>query len=176
MSRKPVPVLFMSVMLVFVLASAGVAYGLWTQTLQILGAVTTDGLNVEWVITSGEPICSLDPTDPTTVHVTIEDAVPGTVQTCNFRIVNSGNIPVTITSETVSEDPPGSWLLADGSAYIPTAPPNTNGGPIYVSYVNNQGSVLNPGDQVATSLDIAVEDTAQQNTTYNFKVEVVVSQ
>jgi hypothetical protein len=177
MSRKPVPVLFMSVMLVFMLASAGVAYGLWSQTLQILGTVTTDQLGAKWVIMSGShAACELDPTDDTIVRVTINNAVPGEMGSCHLNLKNAGNITFKIVSDSLEEVPLGSWTIADGSDYFPGAPLNTNHGQVYVHYVNGVGLVLAPGDETATRLDFSVEDYAAQNTTYEFKVEVLVEQ
>ncbi|MEJ2353039.1 MAG: hypothetical protein P8Y03_24895 [Anaerolineales bacterium] len=176
MSRKPVPVLFMSLMLVFVLASTGVAYGLWTQTLQILGAVTTDKLNVQWEIEPGsDAACTIpNPQDLTVVDVTLDDAVPGDEIHCYLKLVNNGNIPVEIISDEVIPISPLGWEPAEGSDYC--APPNANQGPIYINYVNGVGMTLAPGGETSTSLEICVEDYAVQNTPYEFKVEVLVEQ
>jgi hypothetical protein len=177
MSRKPVPVLFMSVMLVFVLASAGVAYGLWSQTLQIFGAVTTDQLDVQWEIQPGsDAACTIPDPSNTRVDVTLNNAVPSDEIHCYLKLVNKGDLPVTIVSDSVTPIPPPIWDFADGSDYCPGAPPNTNHGPLYIDYVNGVGLTLAPGDETATSITVCVEDYAAQNTTYNFEVEVVVEQ
>ena len=105
--------------IVILLATLGLVYGNWSQTLSIGGTVTTSGLNAEFVdlraVENPEDknvaSCDVTPTvDPDTlkvkgVTITIDNAYPNYGCTITGGLQNTGQRPITVFTK---EAPTGS--------------------------------------------------------------------
>jgi hypothetical protein len=105
--------LSIALVLLLALASLGLAYGAWTDSLTINGNVTTGSLNVDFIGTDGsvadvDPLnaatCTLDYQDDLVI-VTIDNAYPG--YQCNplITVQNTGSIPATVTLNLPPSEP-----------------------------------------------------------------------
>jgi hypothetical protein len=161
MSRKSTPVMGMSIVLVLMLAIAGVAFTQWTGSVWVNGAATTSGVKLEWKDTSylGCDFTDVTFVPPDKVILERNDAVQGDTDTCSFTYVNNGTIPVTITDINLTGVIPGE---------------------LDVSYIDGIGSVLDPCPALSCEKIIQVTyevgPNAQPFTTYDFSVEVVAEQ
>ena len=95
-------------------------------------------------------ICVIDSTNATNATVTISNAYPGYECRINFTIQNIATEPVNITSVNV------------------TAPLAIN---VSVDPGLN-GTTLQPGDEAEGFIDVHVNDSAAQSTTYTFTVKI----
>jgi hypothetical protein len=161
MSHKSTPVIGMSIILVLILAVAGVAFTNWNGSILVNGAATTSGVKVEWDTTAylgcADTIVTF--VSPTEIQLTRADAVQGDTDTCSFTYANNGTFPVTITAINVAGAIPGE---------------------LDVTYTDGVGSVMDPcpalSCQKTLQLTYTVGPNAQPFTTYNFSVEVVAEQ
>lgn len=155
MSRKPVPVMGMSILLVLILAIAGVAFTQWTGSVGVEGNVSTSGLAVGWdeltLTCSDGSVIGLDPADPSLVRIEFTDAIQGHTDTCYMTLVNDGSIDVSITE--ITPDPMG----APADEFTVNV---TDGTPIS----------LPAGDSHVFSVTYLVGDNAQQFHDYEFTV------
>ncbi|MGB9801058.1 MAG: hypothetical protein ACPLUL_13285 [Thermanaerothrix sp.] len=134
---KRLPLAFLAILLIVLLAGLGVAYGLWSETLTISGTVNTGEVDVgfsgpwvaEWVEVNGTP--QLEPkgkdeaakcyataidSDLTsdgkeTIKVTVKGAYPSYHCLVKFDISNLGTVPVHISRPKAGEGTP-SWVKA----------------------------------------------------------------
>lgn len=134
---KRLPLAFLAILLIVLLAGLGVAYGLWSETLTIEGTVNTGEVDVgfsgpwvaEWVEVNGMP--QLEPkskdgaaecyakaidSDLTsdgkeTIEVTVTGAYPSYHCWVKFDISNLGTVPVHISKPKPGMGTP-SWVKA----------------------------------------------------------------
>jgi hypothetical protein len=148
--------------LLIALATLGLAYGAWTDSLQINGEVTTGSLNVDFIGTDGgvadtDPYnlvtCYLDYEDDL-ITITITGAYPG--YQCNPQILvkNTGSVPAVATMN------------------FPASEPVQH---VYVGGVLMGNVPLAPGAQVGFTLPIEVYLNPPMNTpvTFSFPIPVV---
>lgn len=103
-SKKTLHLSFALVLLI-ALASFGIAYGAWTDTLNINGTVGTGSLDIDFdpamakVHTETDPLnvatCTVTATEDLAT-LTIENAYPGVTCKAELVIKNTGTIPVNI--------------------------------------------------------------------------------
>jgi hypothetical protein len=179
----------MIVVLLLVLASLGVAYGLWSQTLTIGGTVHTGKVDVVWSACDctddgldpvrppgatvrkdvGSTTCTIDEQDPHILHLAVENGYPSYWNNCEVHIRNAGTIPVNIIGYEIL---PINFRPA--SAY------GADDGEIWVRYWDGVGTQMDPcpdnSCEQASSLQFHVEQSARENYLYEFEVQVCVAQ
>ncbi len=123
MARKSLPVITITIIMLLVLATAGVAYGLWSESLVIDGTVYTGEVDVafsgpypyEYVNVNGRYMMEPRVKDPYAecyarawdfdpgsdglegIEIYVEGAYPGYVCLISFDIHNLGTVPVHVT-------------------------------------------------------------------------------
>jgi hypothetical protein len=179
----------MIVALLLVLASLGVAYGLWSQTLTIHGTVHTGEVDAVWsscecidrgldpsLLPSppipkdvGSTTCTIDAQNPHVLHLAVENGYPSYWNSCEVHIRNAGTIPVNISGYRVV---PINFTRA--SAY------GAGDGELWVRYWDGQGVQMDPcpdeSCEQASSLQFHVEQAARENFLYEFEILVCVAQ
>lgn len=156
MSRKSTPVMGMSIVLILVLALAGLAFTQWTGSIFVTGSASTASVDLGW----DGSVLGCTETDvtfvsPTEVHLSRPDAVQGDTDICMFTYMNNGTIPVMIVEIIENGDVPGEFSL---------------------DYTDGVGTVLNPGENKIIEVNYLVEAGAQPDTTYDFSLEIVGEQ
>lgn len=146
----------MSIVLIIVLALAGLAFTQWTGSVFVTGAATTAGVSLEW---DGTFMGCMDTVvtfvSPTEVHLERPDAVQGDTDTCVFTYVNSGTVAAEIVDIIVIGEVPGEFSI---------------------NVTDGIGSVLMPGDSKIIEVEYLVEPGALPFTPYDFSVEVLAEQ
>jgi hypothetical protein len=183
----------MAFALVCAVAALGVGYALWSKSLLILGTVDTGRVDARWTLAtctefypwpvggnSGEvegkdvgwTTTQIDPQDPAVLHVTINNGYPSYAVDCQVHFTNSGTIPVFMRGTTiipVSVNLTNCTLTGNQSKTLDCDE-------LTVKFVDNIGSQFDPGDELASSLVVHVEQPADQLATYEFEVEVCMAQ
>jgi hypothetical protein len=191
--RAP-PLGLVAVLLLIALASLGVVYGLWSKTLTIEGTVNTGRLHARWdgVICSefhdwpwppegtgevlgkdvGSTDAYIDPNDNNTMHLVIENGYPSYSVDCEVEYVNDGTIPWIIRGTTILPLSPNlhNCVLTGNQTKTLTCDELT------VILVDGVGSQIDPGDGVASSVRVHVEQPAEQNAEYLFAIQICVGQ
>jgi hypothetical protein len=121
--------LSIALVLLLALASLGLAYGAWTDSLQINGTVQTGTLDVQLQVPGFDDTdCSYTLTgDDDTLTITGVNVVPGMVCWSQIEVVNNGSIPILIDDVVVTESGEGYWEM-DCNFEGMTLPPNSFGG------------------------------------------------
>ncbi|HZD57391.1 MAG TPA: hypothetical protein VE136_11740 [Anaerolineales bacterium] len=151
------------------LAIFGVAYTLWPQQKLVAGAATAGTLQISWgePCTCSEPgtVCRIDPSNPEIIDLAIERGYPRYTSMCSVALKNLGGIPVKITDLTVVP-----------SGITAVAKKTQRDGAIRAGFKDDLPSVVMPNEQQASDREISIGDDVQQNTTYQFSVQVNVQQ
>lgn len=181
MPRKTLTVF--AVTLLVALAAMGVAYGLWTETLYVNGAVHTgtldvsvDSKTVHAAITfydaNGVAIASPSQselngvtckgsvsTDGNTLSIVVDNAYPNWECSVSFGIRNDGTVPVRVHDIKKLDGP--SWATSDSACQF------------------GNGMQIDPGD-TAGDCDIKIKfttnDAVSFNQSYNFHFTVTADQ
>ncbi|OYT55855.1 MAG: hypothetical protein B6U76_04930 [Desulfurococcales archaeon ex4484_217_2] len=174
---KPVIGIFIALLL---LASAGIAYAMWSETLKINVTVNTGEVDVKWSNwycndTGSDPQapgfnnsegkdvakCYVEPEkydeegDLIKLNVTIVNAYPGYRAVITGIVDNIGTIPVKLYNHTIS-------------SYDTDALDVTLGIPA--------DTQIDAGDNATYTLTIDVLQNASENSTYSFEVTLVFAQ
>jgi len=178
--------------LVLALASLGVAYGLWSKALTVDGTVNTGDLNADWDLAScgelygwpgpfsqgeflGKDVGSveavIDPDDAQILHFTVDNGYPSYVADCEVEYANTGTIPVNVVGTTII---PVAGLTNCTLTGVQTKTLTCD--QLTVVLVDGIGLQLDPGDGLASSVRIHVEQLAKERTTYEFDVGVCLAQ
>lgn len=179
--------------LLLALAAIGVVYGLWSKVLTIEGTVQTGRLHARWdgAICSefydwpwppesngevggkevGSTTISVDPADSNTLHLVIENGYPSYSVDCEVEYINDGTIPFLIRGTTIIPGPGLTNCVLTGNQ-TKTLACNE----LTVVLVDGIGAQVDPGDGVASSLRVHVEQKALQNAEYTFEVKICVAQ
>ena len=150
--------------LVLALAMTGVAVAHWSETLKINGTVNTGVLDAEWSVGESwddEPenkdvssiTCWVDEENAHKLHVKVTNAYPCINYYQEIDIHNTGTIPLHINGITV---------VAPDCITV-----------VMPGWENVQ---LHPSETVEGTLVVHVEQCAEENTTYEFEVTVIVNQ
>ncbi len=169
--------------LVLILGSMGLVYGLWSETLTINGTVNTGSVDAAWVFvicsdiegkqvgtTSGQ----IDPQNNKLLHFTIGNGYPSYTGDCQVEFRNTGTIPVRVEEIKFT---PGDGLTNCSVTQSPTTGSFTaKCDQLEVEFVDNLCVQLHPGDKVASSIRVHVEQGAGENSTYKFRVDIKLVQ
>lgn len=186
-TRSRLQVSLLSLLLLLALASLGIGYGLWSKVLRINGTVKTGNVDARWILANcaefhpwpgggtpgefegkdvGSTTAVIDPEDDQILHITLNNTYPSYAVDCEVHFINDGTIPVFVR----------------GTAIIPVTSNLTNCtvtgnqtkilkcDQLTVKYVDGINSQVDPGDEMASSLVVHVEQPASQNATYEFDV------
>ena len=165
----------------------GISYSLWSKPLTINGSVATGTLEAEftyWFSNDPPGQDQIDPDydkdvasttctvsqDKQTAFITIENAYPCYHVHFSFTIKNTGTIPWKIQGITVDGKPLVSNELRsfdlDGDGDLD----------ITLEIIDSVGEQVDPGDSIETSLDLHVEQGAEEGFTYTFTITILVVQ
>jgi hypothetical protein len=180
----PIPAIFI---ILIILASIGVSYGLWSEILIIDGTVQTGEVYAEWIDCwcmdmgddprgpvgnlkdVGSTTCTIDVEDPRIMHVTVFNGYPSYYNDCKVSFMNSGTVPVVIRGWRIV---PINFTLASANG--------AEDGEIWIRTMNGVGAQMEPcpADNCEQSGNLAfhVEQPALENYEYKFLVELCVSQ
>jgi hypothetical protein len=167
MLKKSAPIGMITVILLVALALMGVAYGAWTDRLNIGGTVNTGKLSVSFdnsengvLYASGTSTCDQEfSADGKSVTLTLTNGFPGFDCPLPLDIVNNGSINVKLSQPT---------LLWGDSNWVSMAPLSGSDLSPY--------NYIMPGQHAYTSLDVVVPDNAAQNATGTFSFKIDASQ
>ncbi len=180
MSKKPLIVVTLLVLVA--LGAVGVGYGLWFKVLLVEGTIETGNVDAQWSFVGcfdieekdvGTIDGIIDPVDPQILHFEIGNGYPSYTADCEVEYTYLGSVPAHVeeirfvdgdfTGCVVEQSPTtGSFTASCDQATV--------------TWANNLCTQLHAGDFVGSSLRVHVEQEAEQNTTYNFGVEVQLNQ
>jgi len=135
--------------LIIALALTGMGYGVWTDTLSIIGTVETGTYDVELSPGTPDPSENVSCTiDGNTLNITITDAAVGWYYYRNFDVHNTGTVPVKIESIAISS-PAGVTTTVSGIAVDDVI----EGGEMPLGTVNMQVTVAAESYNVQVTID-----------------------
>jgi len=192
--RAP-PLGALALCLLLTLATIGVVWGLWSKTLSIEGTVQTGRLHARWdgAICSeffdwpwppegngevlgkdvGHTTVSIDPNDNNVLNLVIDNGYPSYAIDCEVEYINDGTIPWIIRGfDIMAVSPNLTNCVLTGTTNNKTLTCDQ----LTVVFVDGVGSQIDPGDRVASSLRVHIEQPAAQGTEYLFKVRICVAQ
>lgn len=181
-------------MLLLSLAAVGVVYGLWSKTLTIEGVISTGRLHARWDgaicaefhdwpwppeangEVDGKDVGStqifVDPNDNNLMHLVIENGYPSYAVDCEVEYVNDGTIPFLIRGTGIEATSPN--LI--GCELTGNQTKTLSCDQLTVVLVDGIGSQIDPGDGVASSVRVHIEQAAAQNAEYAFAIRICVAQ
>lgn len=197
MIQKRLPIASILLGLTLLLGLAGVAYGLWFNTLEIHGIVETGSISMEWTsclcydqgvdplpgtehllipsplainhLDVAQTTCTIDEHDPSILHLTINNAYPSYWNSCDVHFRNEGIMPVKISGYGVY---PHNFTLASANG--------ADDGEVWVRYWDGVGTRMEPcpdeSCEQSGSIQFHVEQPAAPNSTYEFDVKICVAQ
>ena len=172
---------------IIALIIVSVSYAMWSKALYINGTVNTGDINAVWI-----KVSNLDPPGPPahydpnpdgtykdkdvgstevsgngtqTLTIAVHNGYPSYYNDLEIHWKYIGSIPAYFVSIEVT--PQGFKLASDYGA---------NDGPIWVKVTNGYPIQVHNGDEGAHSLEIHVEQCAEQGATYTFTVELLFVQ
>lgn len=192
MPKRSPPVFVLVGVLLAALATMGLGYGLWSQTLTIEGRVETGEVDARWASANctefypwpeggnsgevegkdvGSTLATVDPLDDHVLHVLVENGYPSYAVDCQVHFMVEGTIPVRIRGTTIV---PGAGLTGCSLSGAQVKILRCN--ELTVELWDGIGTQIHPGDGGASSLRIHVEQPAHENSTYQFDVGVCFAQ
>jgi hypothetical protein len=165
-----------------VLSSLGLAYGLWSESLQINGTVTTGHLDGEWIDvhcyeTESKQVADttawIDNNDPTNLYFQIANGYPGYFGGCEVEYQNTGTIPVHVEAINFI---PGTLTNCTVNQSQNTGSFTATCDQVKIVWADGLCTQLHPGDFHGGSLKVTVLQNAQMATTYTFGVQVQLNQ
>jgi hypothetical protein len=176
------------------LATIGVAYGLWSETLTIEGIVYTGEVDARWEMLGtgcfefynwpeggeygeyeekdvGIWDIKIDPDNDKVLIFEIDNGYPSYAVDCEVHFIVEGSIPVYVRGTRIV---PGQNLT--NCTVTGVNEKKLTCDQLTVIFIDNLGTQLHPGDGAASSLIVHVEQPAEENTTYGFEVGVCVAQ
>ncbi|MBI5945932.1 MAG: hypothetical protein HY864_16345 [Chloroflexi bacterium] len=183
MNSRRLPVFSIAIGLMLFLASAGVAYGMWAESLVLNGTVQTGYLDADWTavwcyeqetkqvgVTNGW----IDPVNDNILHFQILNGYPLYLGGCEVHYKYLGTIPV---HEEAINFIPGPGLTNCTFVQQPnTGTFTATCDQVTLTWSNGICTQLHQGDELSSSLILKVKQEAQQNTTYGFQVQVQLVQ
>lgn len=194
MRNKKMPILLIAVMIIS-LATVGVGYGLWSETLYINGVVNSGEVDASWNTpgngcfefypwpqggyfgeVEGKDVGKwniwVDGTDDRILHFQIDNGYPSYAVDCSVKYVIQGTVPVYGRGTYIW---PRSSNLTN-CVLTGTIQKTLACDQLTVIFTDNIGVQFHPGDVGASNLMVHVEQPAAQNSTYQFDVGVCVGQ
>lgn len=191
---RKAPIGAVALTLLVALASLGVAYGLWSKTLSVEGTVETGRLHARWDGAIcieffdwpwppegtgevegkdvGETTVFIDPNDNNLLHLIIENGYPSYAVDCEVEYVNDGTVPWIIRGTTI--EPTSANLTNCTLSGNQTKTLECD--QLTVVLVDGIGAQVDPGDGVASSVRVHIEQEAEENTQYLFEIKICVAQ
>ena len=191
-TRTPIGPLF--VLLVVALAGTGLVHGLWSESLTFTGEVNTGVLHASWtggICTDfydwpwpaegtgeaegkdvGTTTAALDPSDSTSLIVTVTNGYPSYASDCQVEFTNDGTIPWKIRGISLE---PGAGLTNCAVAGTDQNK-SLSCDQLSVELVDGVGGQWEPGGTAASSLRVHIEQPAEMDATYGFVAAVCVGQ
>lgn len=162
---------FVGLALLLAFALMGAAFAAWSDTLTANGTVNTGELDATISVTDTTENESSDGPDVASVNaiatedgkglnITLSNAYPGYSATVNFKVKNTGTIPVKVSKLTLT---PGTGN-PDGEVTYTVNFPGTGGG------------TLAPDGELSGTITFTVGEGADENGTYNFSGTISVTQ
>lgn len=163
--------------LMVALMLAGVSYALWSKTIAIEGTVNTGTFDaifegpytwsatylVKDVVTpvpteklTGITVTANNSADPETLVVTIDGLYPCITIQIDYKIKNNGDVPWVVNS-----------VVPDISVFP---------GTVTVTPLDLKGTQVDAGISIPADLEVHINNTALQTTTYTFSVTIEVWQ
>ena len=181
--------------LVLALATVGVVFGLWSKVLTVEGEVHTGTVHASWDVAicsefhpwplsfgsvngefEGKDVGSTsvfpDPSDNNLLHLVIENGYPSYSVDCEVEYKNDGTIPFIIRGfgiEATSPNLTNCSLTGDQNKTLACDQ-------LTVILIDGIGSQIHPGESVASSVRVHVEQAADQDTLYSFAIKFCVAQ
>lgn len=169
---------------IIALGIAGVSYAHWSEFLYIDGTAETGELEaaiVTWFCDDagidpgyakdvGSCYCSIDEYDPHYAYVTLEDAYPSYEVRFTCDIHNTGTIPWFMLTPKVDD-----VTLVD-SEWVDFDLDGDGDPDVNIMYIDGEDKQVHPCEFVEWSLRIHVKQTAHEDFTYHFTLEVEVIQ
>lgn len=189
----------MGLLLILALGSLGVAYALWSETLQISGTVNTGVLDASWINPAfcqefygwpgwqgwgefggkdvGSVSISIDQNDSHLVHFTITNGYPSYAVDCSVKYNNTGTIPWKVESITFSTSDPdltGCTTVRDPI----TGSFSTTCDQLAIVFTDGLCEQVDPGNPfgLASNFKVHVEQGASELATYDFALAIQVNQ
>lgn len=187
-----------SLLMILSVTMVGQGYALWRTTLTDSGIVYTGDFDASWIAVScaefhtwpnlptnfpddfgefegknvGSTNASIDSTDPSLIHFNADNTYPSYAVDCEVHFQNTGSIPWIIqgtTIQAVSSNLENCSLTGNHTKTLACDE-------LTVIYGDGIGMQVDPGDGGASSLMVHVEQPADPDSTYEFEMQVCVSQ
>jgi len=145
--------------LLIALASLGLAYGYWTDNLQINGTVESGELEVEFTnLWWSDTNCTyeFDSTNHT-LTITADNAYPGFWCEGSVQVKNTGSIPVKILPVAVTTSGPDYWDVYPYSSTAVTLQPGEFGAGTSVNFMIPVAETENEGAISTLTVTIAAQ-------------------
>jgi len=195
MARQRLKLGTVAMLLVLALAAMGSGYALWSKVLKIEGTINTGKVDARWsgVICSefhpwpfspailpgevdgkdvGRTTWALDPNDDQILIITIENSYPSYSVDCQVEFVNDGSVPVIIRGNDITPVTPNLHNCVLSGTQTKTLSCDE----LTVVFVDGIGSQVDPGDGVASSFRLHVEQPAEQGAEYEIQVRICMAQ
>ena len=165
-----------ALLLLLAVLTLGVAYGQWTDQLNVNGTVQTGELDVnfsDYRCSDDEGLATIsaayDPTDSDILHVTVGNGYPGYMGYCSIDYKVEGTIPVYIKAIDFSHD---TSLTGCGfTTYNPsTGTFIATCDQMEVKWTNGLGTCFNVGEGEGSNLQVKVLPGSEPATSYGFTV------
>jgi hypothetical protein len=179
-------------LLLAMLATMGVGYSFWSDELSVNGVVQTGEVDARWSFVScaefypwpgggnsgevegkdiGNTTALIDPSDDRILHITVKGGYPSYSSDCQVHYAIEGSIPIYVRGTTIipGENLTNCELSGDQSKTLSCDQ-------MTVKFVDGIGSMISPGDEMASSLMLHVEQAANESTSYGFEVGLCVAQ
>ena len=188
-----------ALILLLALGTMGIAYGYWTDQLQVSGAVQTGRLDAKWTGYScfefntwpalpsdpggytepggediGSTVVSIDSSDPTLLHFRIEDGYPGYSVVCMFDFENSGSIPWIVNGNSIFAGNNLSGCSLSGGPTSGTKTLTCN--ELTIKFKDNVNGIFEPQDGSSSQMIVHINDDAEETTDYQFSIRSCLSQ
>lgn len=175
------------------LAVVGVGYGLWSKSLRVEGTIATGRVHARWTLANcaefhpwpdggfpgevegknvGSTTATIDPSDPQILHVVLANTYPSYAVDCEVHYTNDGSVPVIVRGISVAGASPN----LTGCVLDPGQTSTLACDQLTIVLVDGVGAQVDPGDGMASSLVVHVEQPAAQKATYKFDVLVCMAQ
>jgi hypothetical protein len=195
--RAP-PLTLLLLVVLIALASLGIVYGLWSETLFIDGTATTGEVDARWTSMicnefhtwprlpqtqedegefKGKNVGSyrylIDGNDDRIFHFRIDNGYPSYAVDCQVHFQVEGTVPIIVRGVSIAEvsDNLSNCELVNGQQITLTCDQLTV--MFTTGYV---GAQIHPDDTAAGSLTVHVEQPAKEGAEYEFEVKACVAQ
>jgi hypothetical protein len=159
MFKKSLPVGMIFIFLLVAIATMGLSYGYWTDSLAVNGTVVNGELDVEFTnLWWSDNNCTykMDPTSHT-LTITADKAYPGFWCEGSVQVKNTGTIPVKIMAPVVTQTGPGYWDVYTFSAPVTLNPGDVDAKGVGINFMVPTSEVGNEGATSTLSITLAAQ-------------------